>query len=151
MPQNKEKIDYKSEMHLQSIIYKDFYSSYPELRIPQAKPKHPKCLLIHNFLNPRSVVEGAKLKACGLTEGFPDLTLFVARKGFHGLVIELKIPNKNTGAIQKPRPEQKEVMKCLQNQSYLVTWCDNHHDAKEIFETYLNPNKKLWLPRIETF
>jgi hypothetical protein len=38
----------------------------------------------------RDVVEGAKFKRMGVSAGFPDLEFPYARKGYHGLYIELK-------------------------------------------------------------
>ncbi len=40
----------------------------------------------------RDAVTGARLKAEGVRAGVPDLFLPVARRGFHGLFIELKAP-----------------------------------------------------------
>ena len=88
-----EEIKYKSELQLQSKIYTWFYNKFPEFRIKSTdkKTKQPRCLLVHNFLNPRSVQEGAKLGGCGLTKGLPDLTLLVPSGKYHALFIELKI------------------------------------------------------------
>lgn len=124
-------MEYKSELHLQSIIWQEFYNTYKEFRLPPVGNK-PRCLLIHNLLNARSSVEGAKLQGCGLTKGFPDLTLFVARKGYHGLHIELKLKN------EKPKKEQREVMAALEGQNYKVAWSNCHEEVREIIKDYLN-------------
>lgn len=123
-------MEYKSELELQSIVYQEFYSKYPEYRI-KSNSKHPKCLLMHNYNNPRSEIQGAKLKAAGLVEGTPDLTLYVPKKGYGALIIELK-----TG-IEKPRPSQVEVMNKLKSVGYKVEWTNNHIDASRIIEDYL--------------
>ena len=123
--------EYKSELHLQSVIWHWFYNEYPEYRIPPVNKK-PRSLLVHNLLNARSVIEGAKLQSCGLTKGFPDLTLHVPSNGYHGLHMELKIGK------EKPREEQLQVMVALEEMGYFVCWCNNEEDAKEIFKEYLN-------------
>lgn len=38
----------------------------------------------------RDAREGAKFKAMGVSAGFPDLIITYARKGYHGLFIEIK-------------------------------------------------------------
>ncbi len=50
---------------------------------------HVACVHIPNE-SKRSQAYGAKMKRMGLRKGFPDLFLPMARKGFHGLFIELK-------------------------------------------------------------
>lgn len=130
-------MEYKSELHLQQIIWLWFYNTYPEYRLPSVG-KIPRCLLIHNLLNPRSKVEGAKLVSCGLTKGFPDLTLFVAKKGYHALHIELKKPPLHKGlASVKPRKEQLEVLGALEIQGYKCVVCDTHEDAQRVIIDYL--------------
>jgi len=121
---------YKSELQLQAIIWQWFYNSFPEFRLPKVG-NNPRCLLIHNLLNAKSHIEAAKLSGAGLTKGFPDLTLFVPSKGFHGLHIELKLQG------QKPRKEQIEVLEALKAQNYQTCVCDNHEDAQKIIKEYL--------------
>lgn len=128
-----EEIEYKSELQLQSKIYTWFYNKYPEFRVGSSgkKIKQPRCLLVHNFLNPRSVQEGAKLAGCGLTKGLPDLTLFVPAGMYHGLHIELKIGK------EKPKDYQIDLMNALREQGYYVTWTNNEEEAKQIISDYL--------------
>lgn len=38
----------------------------------------------------RYMAEAVKLKRMGVKAGFPDITIPIARKGYHGLYIELK-------------------------------------------------------------
>lgn len=123
--------EYKSELQLQSLIYRWFHKSFPQYRIPSKNKKLIRCLLIHNFGNPRSLQQGSVLKGCGLTAGIPDLTLLVPKNGYSGLFMELKIGN------EKPRPEQVEMMKALENQGYKCTWCNNLETAREIILDYL--------------
>lgn len=121
---------YKSELEIQQKVYTWFYGKYKEYRIPPVKNK-PRCLLVHNFLNPRSVVEGAKLQGAGLTKGFPDLSLLIPKGKYHGLHMELKMPG------ERPRMEQIQVLHALEEQGYKVCICDNHESAIKEIEEYL--------------
>lgn len=122
--------EYKSELEIQQKVYTWFYNTWKKYRLPAYKNK-PRSLLVHNLLNPKSVVEGAKLQGCGLTKGFPDLSLYIAKAGYHGLHIELKMPGK------KARPEQWDVLHALEEQGYKVVVCDNHNDAIWEIDSYL--------------
>ena len=48
----------------------------------------------------RSKTEAARLKAAGVKAGVPDIMLAVARCGFHGLFIEMKVGKNKTSAAQ---------------------------------------------------
>lgn len=54
--------------------------------------KYPELWLLNGSLNGvrLSIGQAVKAKRCGEKRGFPDIFLPVARKGFHGLAIELK-------------------------------------------------------------
>lgn len=53
---------------------------------------HKKRVPCHHSPNGgyRNPIEGAKFKRLGVSAGFPDLTIPLARKSYHGLYIELK-------------------------------------------------------------
>ena len=72
-------------------------------------------------------------KAEGMIAGVADLTLSVARKGYHGLFIEMK--NGKAGA-------QSELQKLWQQkveaQGYRYVICRCFEDFKREIETYLN-------------
>lgn len=132
----------KSELHLQAQLVQWFYTDYPEYRICTIPLKgirisnvglteKLRTLLFHNLNNPKSVVEGAKLVACGLVHGRPDMTLAIARGPYFGLNIELKKPG------EKPKQAQLEVMYALEQQGYANEWVDNLDDAKQLLIDYL--------------
>ena len=122
---------WRSEMELQSKLYIWFYNEFPEFRILSKTVKTPRCLLMHNYLNPKNKIDGTKLVAAGLCKGFPDLTLNVSRGGHGALMIELKLPK------QKPKKEQLEVHIALRLQGYHVVWCDSLEGAKNEILKYL--------------
>jgi len=74
----------------------------------------------------------AKLKAEGVRAGVPDLLLPVARQGYHGLFLELKVsPN-------KPSQAQLDWLRNLRSEGYLchVVW-DSVDEAMGLIEWYL--------------
>jgi hypothetical protein len=73
------------------------------------------------------------LKAEGLKAGVPDLCLPVARHGWHGLYIEMKI----NGA--RPRATQVVWLEALTEEGYLAVVCQGFEDARQTLEDYLTP------------
>ena len=74
----------------------------------------------------------AKLKAEGVRAGVPDLMLPVARRGYHGAFLELKVsPN-------KPTEQQLAWIRNLRAEGYLchVVW-DSVDEAMGLIEWYL--------------
>ena len=96
---------------------------YPELRWLHAIP---------NGLAASSVIAAAKMKRQGMTKGIPDVCLPVARRGAHGLYIELK--RKDGGKLS---PEQAACIKFLHEQGYRAEVCHGWRAAVEIIEWYL--------------
>ena len=91
----------------------------------------------------RDVAAGMKLVSEGLKAGFPDLFLYVARHGYHGLAIEMKRPeikrlykelNQSKGRV---RPEQSDWLNRLSEQGYAAVVCYSFEQAKSIIEGYL--------------
>ncbi len=74
----------------------------------------------------------AKLKAGGVRRGVPDLHLAVARNGFHGLWIEMKV-GKN-----KPTPDQNWWISRLLEEGYSARVCYGWEEAKRTIEAYLD-------------
>lgn len=78
------------------------------------------------YRNPR---EAAKLKREGARPGIPDLVIPYARKGYHGLYIEVKRPG---GVLSK---QQKSFMRFLNDNGYLAIMLA---DATEIVNCVLD-------------
>ena len=95
---------------------------YPELKLMFA---------IKNEEKSGSAIVGARNKASGCKKGIPDILLPVARQGVHGLFIEMKRPG------EKPRKEQFEKMKELEDQHYIATWFDSWEKASQFIIWYL--------------
>lgn len=79
----------------------------------------------------RDAVTGARLKAEGVRAGVPDMYLPVARDGWHGLFIELKVGR------NKPSKHQEWWSEKLTEQGYLAVVCWGWHDAAGLLVDYL--------------
>jgi hypothetical protein len=102
---------------------------YPELRLLHANPNHN--ILLSKLPKASAIAVIAYMKAEGLSKGLPDTHLPVARKGFHGLYIELKVDH------NKPTPEQAAWLDALTQQGYLAVACWGWSDARDVIEEYL--------------
>lgn len=80
----------------------------------------------------RSVYSGAELKRAGLKKGVPDVMLPVARKGYHGLAIEMKA-GKN-----KPTEEQKKWLTGLAKEGWLCYVCRGYEAAATVLGDYMD-------------
>ena len=72
------------------------------------------------------------MKEQGVKAGVSDIFLPVARRGYHGIYIELK----KTGGIV--RPTQKEWIEAVQKEGYYAAVCYGTDAAVELLEWYLN-------------
>lgn len=79
----------------------------------------------------RDKITAGKLKAEGVKAGIPDTFLPVARRGFHGLYIEMKKPG------EKPTADQKKFLRRATERGYHATWCDNWVAAANVIIWYL--------------
>jgi hypothetical protein len=79
-----------------------------------------------------NVAYGVKLKALGVSKGIPDIVIPKARKGHHGLYIELK---RTKGGIVSP--EQKDWIRILTAEGYLAKIAYGAEDAIKIITEYL--------------
>lgn len=82
--------------------------------------------------------EANRFKAMGVVAGVPDLFLPSARRGYHGLYIEMKAEGGKTS------PEQDKIIAQLQSEGYLVKVCVGRAEAIEALIWYLDLPPKLW-------
>ena len=80
----------------------------------------------------RNIITAALLKLLGVKPGVPDLCFCVARKGFHGLYIEMK--RVKGGQLSK---DQKKWLEKLTRQGYLAVVCKGAEEAKTVLLDYL--------------
>lgn len=96
------------------------------------KWKHPSILYCGSAGGVRtSISQAKKMKATGYVKGFPDLFIYEARYGYHGLAIELKV--KGNYASQ----HQKEWIENLNNRRYFAKVCKGIDETLELIEDYL--------------
>lgn len=95
--------------------------------------RYPELELLYHIPNggKRDARTAANLKRQGVKAGVPDLHLPVARGGYHGLYIELKV-GKN-----RQTDKQKEWQKQLREQGYLATVCYGWQEAAQTLTGYL--------------
>lgn len=95
--------------------------------------EHPE--LAHLFAVPnggwRHKATAGALKASGVKAGVPDLFLPVARGGYHGLWMELKIKPNKVSAVQQ------EWLAFLEGQGYAVSVCYGFDELVSTVEWYL--------------
>ena len=89
--------------------------------------------LLHHSPNggKRNAIEAAKFKAMGVRAGFPDLGLYIARHGYHGLFIELKTSK------GRQTDNQKFFQAMLEEQGYRYEVVRSIEDFKQLIEEYL--------------
>lgn len=80
----------------------------------------------------RYAATAKRLKAEGVKSGVPDLVLPVARRGFHGLFVELKRQRGN-GTTEK----QTEWIEALTKQGYYACVCYGWEEAMDVIMAYL--------------
>jgi hypothetical protein len=80
----------------------------------------------------RNPIVAKKLKSEGVRRGIPDLCLPVARGGFHGLFIELKVEN-NPATL-----EQKQWIEALRQEGYAAFIVRGWESAAEHLKDYIS-------------
>lgn len=78
----------------------------------------------------RSEAAGAILKRLGLSPGFPDLFIFLARGKYHGFAIEMKYGK------GKLSPDQREWLRRLRSEGYATAVCYSADEAIELIKRY---------------
>lgn len=94
---------------------------------------HPELKLLEGSMNGvrLSTAQAGKAKAAGMLKGSHDITLPVARGGYIGLSIELKVGH------NKPSTEQIQVGSWLAEEGHLVRYCWGWEAAREEIVAYL--------------
>ena len=82
----------------------------------------------------RNTIEAVNLKRQGVRSGVPDLCMPLARKGYHGLYIELKV-GKN-----KPSANQLKWIETLNINGYKAVVCYGFDETIKTIEDYLKEN-----------
>lgn len=100
-------------------------AQYPDLLAFTAVP--------HGGLRHKAVA--AKLRAEGVSPGYPDFLLDVPRQGFHGLRIELKRQKAPPSAVSS---EQHEWHDRLRAHGYRVEVCRGWESAWDVLCDYLS-------------
>jgi hypothetical protein len=85
----------------------------------------------------RSKAEAARLKAEGVIAGVFDVTLAVARGGFHGMFIELKAPKTAVSARGRVSDDQKDHQVRMESQGYKCVVCWGWQEARDAITEYL--------------
>ena len=100
--------------------------------------RYPEAQLLFHVPNggKRNASEAAHLKKQGVKAGVPDLFLPVARGGFHGLFIEMKV-GKN-----KPTENQEKWIENLIRQKYSVCVCYSSIEAYDTIINYLRMGQR---------
>ena len=79
----------------------------------------------------RNKIEAANLKRQGVKAGVPDLMLPVAKHGYHGLFVEMKV------GYNKPTENQKKWIEILKNNGYLVKTCWGAEETINLITDYM--------------
>lgn len=103
---------------------------------------YPELELMYHIPNGgyRNKAEAARLKMEGVKAGVPDICLPVARGGYHGLYIEMKVKGNTTSEAQNRWIER------LKEQDYFVTVCYGQEEAIQVIVSYL---KQKGVKRVE--
>jgi hypothetical protein len=100
----------------------------------EMESQHPELhwlFAVPNWIGTRTKKHGAYLKAEGRKPGVPDVWLPVARKGYHGLVIEMKVkPN-------RPSDAQTGWLVWLEAAGYSAHVCYSTEEAQAVILDYL--------------
>ena len=101
-----------------------------EVVIEYCNIKHIPVFAIPNG-GSRNVIEAANLKRQGVKAGVPDLMIPVAKHGYHGLFIEMKV------GYNKPTEKQEKWINKLRDNGYKVKVCYGANDAINTIVSYM--------------
>jgi len=112
-----------------------------------ARTTRPELRWLHSVPNGglRNKAVAAQMVAEGCMKGVPDIFLDVPRGGYHGLRIELKVPEVKAIPGVAPRkrpgstsPEQKEWLEHYQANGYFARVCHGWENAMQTIIHYLD-------------
>lgn len=100
--------------------------------------QHPELKLLHAIGNggKRRLLEAVRMKREGVLAGVSDIMLPVARSGYHGLYIELKIKGGKTS------DSQKWWIAEVSKQGYFAKVCYGWVEAADVIKKYLGINEE---------
>lgn len=81
------------------------------------------------------MIENVKAKATGYNKGVPDLIIYEARGGYHGLAMELK---STVGSLSE---EQRKWLDDLEERKYKTAVPRSVDECKQVFIDYFNAPK----------
>lgn len=95
---------------------------------------HPELKLMFHIPNggKRNIATASRLKLEGVKPGVPDIMLPVAKRGYHGLFIEMK--RIKGGSLS---PKQKDWFTWLKKQGYIPLRANGAKEAINIIKGYL--------------
>ena len=95
--------------------------------------KYPELKMLHAIPNggSRHPAEAAHLKRQGVKSGISDIFLPAARRGYHGIYIEMKAPK---GRLS---PAQKEWLEAVKREGYYAAVCYGSDRAIALLTWYL--------------
>ncbi len=82
--------------------------------------------------------KAAMMSAEGLLAGSPDIRVYKACRGYHGLFVELKVDKTERHARGRVSEIQQECIDKLNAAGYHAVVCFGWISAKEIIDWYLN-------------
>jgi hypothetical protein len=80
--------------------------------------------------------QAVRAKAAGHKKGWPDIFIAEARKGFHGLFIEMKAPATKWSKKGSSSAEQKQLQKDLTKRGYKSAICYGDLEAIKVIDEY---------------
>ena len=83
----------------------------------------------------RDAKEAMYLRRSGVRAGVPDMQVPVAKHGYHGLFIELKVGR------NKPTEKQEQWLELLNKNGYLARVCRGAQEAMELLDWYFEEER----------
>ena len=98
--------------------------------------RHPALAMLYAIPNGgrRDAITGARLKAEGVKAGVPDIALPVPNRGYHGLYIELKVPEKSKARVSAAQKDWIENLRACGNAAHV---CYGWEQARDVILDYL--------------